>query len=29
MYENIEMLWKEELHTAKAVVRSIEEDVQF
>lgn len=29
MYENIEMLWKEELHTAKAVVRCIEEDVQF
>ena len=29
MYENIEMLWQEELYTAKAVVRSIEEGVQF
>lgn len=29
VYENIEMLWQEELYTAKAVVRSIEEGVQF
>lgn len=29
MYENIEMLWQEELHTATAVLRSIEEGVQF